>query len=274
MLCTTAGIFYKSRGRQSDNLRTDYPHQSQGDTLGGINLTLIITAPMEEVIRVQTYHHLGAVNAYPAFEINAGAKPLKTDENDERIIIYSGSLALEIGKKHWRMRYTPEMGSWSRNPRQKTLPLMKTDWKGLAYDRGDYRDTYMRQQLGISVDEKLYGLGERFTPFVRNGQSIKIWNATEGQAPNSAIKIFLLYLHKGYGVFVNHPENVEFEIGTEMVTKAEFSVEGTYLDYFLINGPEMKDVLRRYTDLTGKPGLPAPCTFRIVAVHLLYDKLR
>ncbi len=106
MLCTTAGIFYKSRGRQSDNLRTDYPHQSQGDTLGGINLTLIITAPMEEVIRVQTYHHLGAVNAYPAFEINAGAKPLKTDENDERIIIYSGSLALEIGKKHWYMRYT------------------------------------------------------------------------------------------------------------------------------------------------------------------------
>ena len=70
----------------------------RGDTLGGINLTLIITAPADEVIRVQTYHHLGAVNTYPAFELNADAKPLKVDENEERIIIYSGSLALEIGR--------------------------------------------------------------------------------------------------------------------------------------------------------------------------------
>ena len=70
----------------------------RGDTLGGINLTLVITTPIDEVIRVQTYHHLGAVNTYPAFEINAGAKPLKVDDNADRIIIYSGSLALEIGK--------------------------------------------------------------------------------------------------------------------------------------------------------------------------------
>ena len=33
------------------------------------------------------------------------------------------------------------------------------------------------------------------------------------------------------------------------------------LDYFLINGPTMKEVLTRYTDLTGKPSLPAPWTF-------------
>ena len=78
----------------------------RGDTLGGINLTLVITAPMDEVIRVQTYHHLGAVKTYPAFEINAAARPLKVDDTEERITIYSGSLSLEIGKKNWYMRYT------------------------------------------------------------------------------------------------------------------------------------------------------------------------
>ena len=46
-----------------------------------------------------------------------------------------------------------------------------------------------------------------------------------------------------------------------MVTRTEFSVPGGYLDYFLINGPTMKEVLTRYTDLTGKPSLPAPWTF-------------
>ena len=67
--------------------------------------------------------------------------------------------------------------------------------------------------------------------------------------------------NKGYGVFVNHPERVSFEVATEMVTKVEFSVPGENLDYFLINGPTMKEVLMRYTDITGKPSLPAPWTF-------------
>ena len=62
-------------------------------------------------------------------------------------------------------------------------------------------------------------------------------------------------------MFVNHPERVSFEVATEMVTKVEFSVPGENLDYFLINGPTMKEVLMRYTDITGKPSLPAPWTF-------------
>ena len=233
----------------------------RGDTLGGINLTLVITSPMEEVLRVRTYHHLGAVDTAPAFEIKADELPLAVEENDACIIIRSGSLALEIGKDNWYMKYTRN-GRLVTESKGRDLALMKTDWKGLAYDKGDNEDTYMRQQLSVGVGELLYGLGERFTPFVKNGQSVEIWNADGGTSTEQCYKNIPFYIsNKGYGVFVNHPEKVEFELCTEMVTRAEFSVEGTYLDYFLINGPEMKDVLRRYTDLTGKPGLPAPWTF-------------
>jgi alpha-D-xyloside xylohydrolase len=38
-------------------------------------------------------------------------------------------------------------------------------------------------------------------------------------------------------------------------------VPGGELDYYLLNGPSMKEVLARYPDLTGKPSLPAPWTF-------------
>ncbi len=51
------------------------------------------------------------------------------------------------------------------------------------------------------------------------------------------------------------------EFGTENVTRTSFCVEGGSLDYFFFNGPTMKDVLKRYTDLSGKPALPAPWTF-------------
>ena len=233
----------------------------RGDTLGGINLTLVITSPIPEVLRVQTYHHLGAVKKSPAFEISENCLPLTTFEDDEHITIASGSLTLEIGKKNWYMKYTRN-GKVITESKNRDLALMKTDWKGLAYDKGDNSDTYIRQQLSIGVGELVYGLGERFTPFVKNGQSIDIWNADGGTSTEQSYKNIPFYLtNKGYGVFVNHPEKVSFEVGTEMVTKTEFSVEGTYLDYFLINGPTMKEVLERYTDITGKPSLPAPWTF-------------
>lgn len=50
-------------------------------------------------------------------------------------------------------------------------------------------------------------------------------------------------------------------MGTEQVTKAAFSVQEESLDYFFINDPSMKEVLRRYTDLTGKPVRLAPWTY-------------
>lgn len=233
----------------------------RGDTLGGINLTLVITSPMEEVIRVQTYHHLGAVVKEPAFDIQANCMPLQTDENDERVIITSGSLSLEIGKKYWYMKYTRN-GKLVTESKGRDLALMKTDWKGFAYDKGDNVNTFIRQQLSLGVGEYIYGLGERFTPFIKNGQSVDIWNEDGGTSTEQSYKNIPFYVsNKGYGVFVNHPEKVSFEVGTEMVTRTEFSVEGSYLDYFLINGPTMKDVLVRYTDITGKPSLPAPWTF-------------
>ena len=141
------------------------------------------------------------------------------------------------------------------------LAYMKTDWKGFAYDKGP-EDAYMREQLSLSVGELIYGLGERFSAFVKNGQSVDIWNEDGGTSTEQSYKNIPFYIsNKGYGVFVNHPERVSFEVATEMVTKVEFSVPGENLDYFLINGPTMKEVLMRYTDITGKPSLPAPWTF-------------
>ncbi len=234
----------------------------RGDTLGGINLTLEITSPATEILRVRTYHHKGSLQNSPSFELELTEElPLNVRDSEEEIVISSGSLTLTITKKNWSMSYSrngkPITASTGRD-----LALMKTDWKGDAYDKGDNEETYMRQMLSLSVGELVYGMGERFTPFVKNGQSVDIWNADGGTSTEQSYKNIPFFLtNKGYGVLVNHPEMVSFEVGTEMVTRTEFSVEGGYLDYFLINGPGMKDVLTRYTDLTGKPSLPAPWTF-------------
>lgn len=234
---------------------------TRGDTLGGINLTLTITSPAPEVLRVQTSHFLGEKKCGPAFELQEKKLPLDVEETEEAITIKSGSLSLTIGKDTWKMTYRRN-GEFITESSGKDLALVKTNWRGLAYDKGDRQDTYIRQQLSIGVGELIYGLGERFTPFTKNGQTVDIWNRDGGTSTEQSYKNIPFYIsNKGYGVLVNHPEKVSFEIGSEFVTKAGFSVEGGHLDYYLFNGPTMKDVLKRYTDLSGKPALPAPWTF-------------
>ncbi len=234
----------------------------KGDTLDGINLTVSITAPMEEMIRVQVTHHKGGRKKTPEFDLNLGAqRPIAVEDGENTLTITSGHLSLTIRKDNWSMEYRRD-GKLLTKSGKGDLAYIKTNWTGLPYDVGREDSAYMCQQLGLSVGELIYGLGERFTPFVKNGQSVSIWNEDGGTSTEQSYKNVPFYLSdRGYGVFVNHTEKVEFEIATEQVTKTAFSVQGESLDYFFINGPTMKEVLTRYTDLTGKPTRLAPWTY-------------
>ncbi len=233
----------------------------RGDTLGGVNLTIQITAPYPEVLRIQTFHHMGLKKRTPEFELTGSAGgSLNAEETETQLIVHSGSLRMEIEKESGVFAFYRGSEKITSSGK-KDLAYMKTNWRGLAYDKGP-EDAYMREQLSLSVGELIYGLGERFSAFVKNGQSIDIWNEDGGTSTQQAYKNVPFYVsNKGYGVFVNHPEKVSFEVATENVAKVEFSVQGESLDYYIINGPTMKDVLVRYTDITGKPSLPAPWTF-------------
>lgn len=235
----------------------------RGDTLGGANLTIKITSPMAEVLRIETDHHLGVRKKTPSFDLALGnGELLNAKETEDLIEVTSGTLRLEINKKNFSLRFFrgEELITQSTG---RDLAMIKQDFRGDYYDsEGDTEKTYMMEHLSLGVGELVYGTGERFTPFVKNGQSVEIWNEDGGTSTDQSYKNIPFYVtNKGYGIFVNHPERVSFEFATEHVTKTSFAVAGGHLDYFFINGPEMKDVLQHYTALTGKPSLPAPWTF-------------
>jgi alpha-D-xyloside xylohydrolase len=132
----------------------------------------------------------------------------------------------------------------------------------MAWIAGPEGKTYMREQLELSVGECVYGFGERFGNFVKNGQTVEIWNLDGGTDSEQAYKNVPFYLtNRGYGVFVNHPGAVSFEAASEKVMKVQFSAEGESIDYFVVGGENLKAVLRNYTALTGRPALPPPWSF-------------
>ena len=121
----------------------------------------------------------------------------------------------------------------------------------------------MFAQLALGVGETVYGLGERFTPFVKNGQTVDIWKADGGTSSEQAYKNIPFYLsNRGYGVFVNHPGKVSFEVGSEAVGQVQFSVEDQTLEYFVVARPHARRTCcARYTALTGRPALPPAWSF-------------
>ena len=122
--------------------------------------------------------------------------------------------------------------------------------------------SYTAEALAIDVDEYIYGLGERFTPFVKNGQTVEMWNEDGGTASEISYKNIPFYItNKGYGVLLDNEGDASYEIASEKVERIQFSVEGERLDYYVINGGTPKGTIEKYTDLTGKPAIPPAWSF-------------
>ena len=78
-------VFETERDAHQLILRT--PTKGNGG-INGIMLTLRITAPAPEVIRVQTWHYMGMRHREPEFELNlADNAPLQIDEDEETLTV-------------------------------------------------------------------------------------------------------------------------------------------------------------------------------------------
>ncbi|MHC1694939.1 MAG: alpha-xylosidase [Eubacteriales bacterium] len=229
------------------------PVRHRGDTLDGPMLTFEYSSPFPDVIRTKIYHFKGGLPKTPSYALYREEGFLPDISSDsESFLIASGKLSLRIKRSSgWAADYLYDGKRITGNVQRNTA-LVSVAGQG----------SFMREQLDLGLGEYIYGLGERFTPFVKNGQSVDMWNEDGGTSSELSYKNVPFYLsNKGYGVFVNHSEKVSYEIGSEVVSKTQFSVPGEVLEYFVIGGGSMKSVLSGYTLLTGRPALPPAWSF-------------
>lgn len=233
-----------------------------GDTLGGVVLEIRVSIPAEEVIRLRAIHYRGEINHGPNFELKLNnRKNIDYDETEAEFSVSSGNLTFKINKNDASISFCRD-GEILATSKGDDLAYVKTDWQGDYYNDHKPGTNFFRSQFGIDIDETFYGFGEKFTPFVKNGQTVEIWNEDGGTSTDQSYKSIPFYLSsKGYGLLVNNSDKVEFEIATENVSKIALSVPGEELDYFFFNGPDLKDIVKRYTDMTGKPALPPQWSF-------------
>jgi alpha-D-xyloside xylohydrolase len=216
-------------------------------------LTLRFFSPRDHIIGVKIEHFIGGNEAGPHFELDSDPNAaVITEDNEHEASLTSGKMKVTIRKGQ----------EWSIDFYFDGKRITGSGPKSIAYIESNQGETFVREQLDLGIGEYVYGLGERFTPFIKNGQSVDIWNNDGGTGTEQSYKNIPFYVtNKGYGIFVNQPDRVSYEIASERVSKVQFSIPGQSLEYYVIGGPEMKDVLERYTDLTGKPALPPAWSF-------------
>ena len=228
--------------------------RERGNQLDTPLFTLRFFSPQEGVVGVRIEHFHGAVNNGPHYPLNVLQDVKVTMQNTEAFAeLKSGNLAVRVTKGlDWALDFL-------RDGVRITGSAVKNN--GYVQD-GNTGNTHMFERLDLGVGETVYGLGERFTALVKNGQMVDTWNRDGGTSTEQSYKNIPFYLtNRGYGVLVNHPECVSFEVGSEKVSKVQFSVAGEYLEYFVIDGPTPKAVLDRYTRFTGRPALPPAWSF-------------
>ncbi|MDT2851712.1 alpha-xylosidase [Lactococcus lactis] len=270
------------RGGKSLNAYTTYKAiKGRGDMLNVGNTKLQFFSPAEDVIGVRL-SHFDVEDQNPDYE-------LTYDSNFERIYALSeqeasfqaGELAVKF-PLHDRFRLgfvyrgkeitASELNAQASIDDLSTGNISSDSVRGLQESDGlTQAKHYMREMLNIDVDTKIYGTGERFTPFVKNGQTVDIINKDGGTGSEESYKNIPFYLaakagfenQNGiyYGVFVNESQPVSFEIASENVSRVQFSTEGESLEYYVIAGDSPKSVVGKFNKLMGGSTLPPAWTF-------------
>lgn len=213
------------------------------DTLNLPTFNVDITTPAEGVIRVCAEHWQGATE-YPGFPLNAdepGNRDYVTVQangngdgevgvNGADVTLTTGGLTVKVVKgAPWNLTFIGEDGKVLTESAGKSLGRFKLGAEsnvtaqpvsefGVTMDGSarDESDVFIAIQLHLSVGEDVYGLGERFGAYVKNGQSVDIWNEDGGTASEQGYKDIPFYMtSNGYGVLVNNRGHVSFEIGSE-----------------------------------------------------------
>jgi alpha-glucosidase len=152
------------------------------------------------------------------------------------------------------------------------LAVATRDGRGLDQDDPGLATAWAGSRVRVwkrlRPDEHVYGLGEKTGRLDKRGNNlggsaVAMWNTDTfaydaGTDPVYASVPFYMVLRDGraHGVFLDNSFRTFFDIGKESQDLLSFGAEDGELDYYFIDGPDPKDVIRRYTALTGRTPLP------------------
>ena len=185
-----------------------------------------------------------------------GFNHLEITENDESYIISTSKLICKVSKIDMRKSIFDA----------KDEKLICEDELGFHWEESyDFGGDIVKMSKVSQDSEGYYGLGDKPVDINLKGKRFENWVTDSYAFKKSSDPIyktipFYIGLHhkKAYGVFFDNSFRSFFDFCGERRNITSFWAQGGEMNYYFIYGPEMSDVVSKYTDLTGKPQqLPA-----------------
>ncbi|MCD6385104.1 DUF4968 domain-containing protein [Candidatus Sumerlaeota bacterium] len=224
-----------------------------------INVELKVCTPC--ILRIKMYPEVEKRDVASLLEIKRDwdISAFDVSETPDKVMVKTEVLRFEVQKEPWqysiydknsKVILKEHIADLDVHNNYRSLPV------GFTTENG--RFLRANETFYISPGECFYGFGEKFTRLNKLGQRICGWNTNPfGVGTEESYKNIPFFVStRGYGVFINSTHRITYEMGSRSLMSYTIMIEEPRLDLFLIYGPELKDVLAHYAEITGYPSLP------------------
>ena len=220
------------------------------DSKGRISISFF--SPAANIITVKVTNH----RAQPRFKINtvinlAPSVNGTLEDRGDILVFKSGSLEAQIDKTTLAIKYL-YYGSEIASQSGKLPIYYKTD-SGSESCYTVSANASTGASFDLKPGEMIYGLGGAGSCVIRNGQYVK--GEDFSRIPGTEHIPFIISSSK-YGLFVNTDKPITFDVGSDS-SNIRFEAEGENLEYNVIAGDSMHQILEVYNQLNGRtPAIP------------------
>ncbi len=196
------------------------------------------------------------------------------DGKDDSVILYGEVLDIIIEKDPFIIKICDKEGT-----------ILHQDVSEMAY----FEDSNKRRIHASQITEgdHFYGFGERSGAFNKFEKHMSFcqtdafgYNAKETDALYKHIPFFVKLndkTKKAVGYFYHNTYECDFDIGRKLSNywgrHTAYRTNGGDIDFFFIAGPSVKDVVSRYTDLTGKSAMLPKAALGYLGSSMYYSEL-
>jgi len=177
-----------------------------------------------------------------------------------RVVEREGEVVLELPSLSLAARLDPFGFRWTSNG------------KGFAADRPSYayqwsqRSGVVRHYMARVMSDRYYGLGDKTGPLDKHGRRLRTLAVDalgyNGETSDPLYKHWPFLLGRdddsgiAYGIFYDTLAPTTFDLGCEYDNYHGFyryaEIDDGDLDYYVFVGPRIRDVVRKFTELTGR----------------------